>query len=337
MRSCSLKHRRRIWLLLVLLGLGLLPSKQGHSQTFEVGYQSYMRNQFPVAELQFRAALKKAKTKEDRAFILKFTGICQYMRGDKKAAAATFYEALGADKNVTVDEEEVLNPGVVSYFNLLRSKYQPPAEAAVPAKPAVTPIPAAKATVQDIPLPQAPAVLPAPTAERAKKKKKPALIAPAAKGDDNSRSFSWLHFMPFGAGQFYNGEIVFGSALAAAEVFTLYHAFDLNSRISAENLQNTEVDANPGITREAKDAFLLDNKNYIADLKREKNSSSAAFLALWTIGTIEALINAPKTHATEGSSTDKTSFHSNQKLLHSGWLPNAKGGTYFVQLSLKLH
>jgi len=94
----GLKRCEAHWLLAAGLSLGLMFAGQGQAQTFEEGYQSYMRNQFPVAELQFRAAVKKAKTKEDRAFIQKFIGICQFMRGDKKSAANSFFEALNSGR-----------------------------------------------------------------------------------------------------------------------------------------------------------------------------------------------------------------------------------------------
>ncbi len=340
----GLKRCEAHWLLAAGLGLGLMFGGEAKAQTFEEGYQSYMRNQFPVAELQFRAAVKKAKTKEDRAFIQKFIGICQFMRGDKKSAAASFTEALNSDRNITIDEEEVLDPGVVAFYAVIKTRWlnspEGRAAAAAPAavaKPAaaapVAVAPAPKAAVQEAPQPaKAPAAEPKAAAvpvEKPKKKK----VKESAKPEEGSRMISWMHFMPFGLGQFHNDSYLLGSAFAVGQVYSLYQYMSLDKQISDERAQSDEVAANPNILQAEKDKFLLDNAGYIDGLTSDKNTAATTFAALYVIGVAQSLIFAPR-HPAVDDSGPETSKKPRRNPISTAWIPGNSGGTYLVQLRL---
>jgi len=337
--------------------LGIMLSSRGGAQTFEEGYQSYMRNQFPVAEFQFRSALKKAKTKEDRAFIQKFMGICQFMRGDKKSAANTFYEALGSDRNVTIDEEEVLDPGVVAFFNVIKTRWSSspeglaaakgpahqgtalapknpgaPLAPGVPKTTAQEPLPAAKVAVQET-KPASPATVPA---EPKTKKKKIKEALSTSKPEEVSRIFSWMHLMPFGLGQFHNESYFLGSAVALGQVYSLYQYQFLSSQIIKEQKQNREVEENPNVLQSRKDEFLLENANYISGLKKDRDTSGTLFAALWVGGVIEAYISAPRYRASEAATSPESSRKIPSKSIGTAWLPNSLGGTYLVQVQFNL-
>jgi TolA-binding protein len=343
----GLKRCEAHWLLAAGLSLGLMFAGQGQAQTFEDGYQSYMRNQFPVAELQFRAAVKKAKTKEDRAFIQKFIGICQFMRGDKKSAANSFNGALNSDRNITIDDEEVLDPGVVSFFAMIKTRWLNSPEARVAAGPAPAPVArpapplpmafaqAPKPPVQEAP--PAPRMVPsepkaAPTlAEKLKKKK----AKEAAKAEVGGRIISGMHFMPLGLGQFHNDSYIPGSAFAAGQVFSLYQVLSLDKQIADENAQNDEVTNNPNIPQAEKDKFLLDNARYIDDLTSDKSTAATTFAALYVVSVVQALIFAPR-HPLADESRRETSKIPNRNRISTAWIPGNSGGTYLVQLRLNL-
>jgi hypothetical protein len=342
----GLKRCEAHWLLAAGLTLGLMFAGQSQAQTFEEGYQSYMRNQFPVAELQFRAAVKKARTKEDRAFIQKFIGICQFMRGDKKAAANSFFEALSYDRNITIDEEEVLDPGVVSFFAVIKTRWlntpegraataPPPAPAAKPATPPpVAVAQAPKPPVQEAPapkaVPQEAKAAPAPVEKPKKKKTKD-----AAKADEGGRMISWMHFMPFGLGQFHNESYLLGSAFAAGQVFAIYQVMSLDKQITDEKAQNQEVANNPNILQADKDQFLLENSGYIDGLTSDKSNAATAFAALYVAGVAQALIFAPR-HPAADDAGPETSKKRRRNPISTAWLPGNSGGTYLVQLRLNL-
>jgi hypothetical protein len=349
----GLKRCEAHWLFAAGLALGLMFAAQAHAQTFEEGYQSYMRNQFPVAELQFRAAAKKARTKEDRAFIQKFIGICQYMRGDRKSAATSFLEALGSDRNITIDEEEVLDPGVVTFFAAIKNRWlnspegrmasaPAPAPKAVPA-PAPAPAPAAVAqaprpAVQEAP----PAQKPAPVEPKAapqvadKNKKKKPKEKDGAKAEESGRMISWMHFMPFGLGQFHNESYLLGSALAAGQIFALYQYGSLDQQIQDERAQNQQVTDNPNILQAEKDKFLLDNETYINGLTSDKNTAVSVFAALYISGVAQALIFAPQHPTSEETAGPETSKKPRKKAINTAWIPGSSGGTYLVQVRLNL-
>jgi hypothetical protein len=341
------------------LFLSIMLSSRGGAQTFEEGYQSYMRNQFPVAELQFRSAVKQAKTKEDRAFILKFMGICQFMRGDKKSAVNTFHEALAADRNITIDEEEVLDPGVVSFFNVIKTRWisSPESQAAakgpaqknmaVAAKSPAAPVapvaaktlaqeqlPAAKVGVQE-PKPASPANA-IPTDPKTKKKKTKEALSSSNKPEAGSRIFSWMYLMPFGLGQFHNESYFLGSAVAIGQVYSLYQYQFLSSQISKERKQNQEVEVNPNVLQSRKDEFLLENANYISGLKKDRDTAGTLFAALWIGGVIEACISAPRYRASDAGSSPESSRKIPSKSIGTAWLPNSLGGTYLVQVKYSL-
>jgi hypothetical protein len=343
----GLKRCEAHWLFAAGLALGLMFAVQAEAQTFEEGYQSYMRNQFPVAELQFRAAAKKARTKEDRAFIQKFIGICQYMRGDRKSAAASFLDSLGLDRNITIDEEEVLDPGVVTFFAAIKSRWLNSPEGRMASAPApapkAAPVPAPAAMAQ-APKPAAQATPPppkAPTADPraatvAAEKRKKFKEKDSAKPEEGGRMISWMHFMPFGLGQFYNESYFLGSALAAGQVFALYQFTSLDQQIKDERAQSQQVADNPNILQAEKDQFLLDNESYIDGLTSDKSTAVSVFAALYISGVAQALIFAPQHPAFEDGSGPETSKKRRKKAINTAWIPGSPGGTYLVQVHFNL-
>lgn len=343
----GLKRCEAHWLLAAGLTFGLMFAGQSQAQTFEEGYQSYMRNQFPVAELQFRSAVKKAKTKEDRAFIQKFIGICQFMRGDKKSAANSFVEALNSDRNITIDEEEVLDPGVVSFFAVIKTRWLNTPEGRAAAAPAPAPVakpaapqPVAVAQAPKPPVQEAPpapkAVVqeakPAPAPVEKTKKKK---AKDATKGEEGGRMISWMHFMPLGLGQFHNDSYLLGSAFAAGQAFALYQVLSLDKQISDEQAQSQEVANNPNILQAEKDQFLLDNAGYIDGLKSDKSTAATTFAALYVVSVAQALIFAPR-YPVADEAGPETSKKPRRNPISTAWIPGNSGGTYLVQLRLNL-
>lgn len=273
----------RTWFQSLLLSLMLL-SLPAKAQTFEDGYQSYVRNQFPVAELQFKNALKKTNADEEKAFILKFIGICQYMRGDKRGAANSFTQSVQLDRSVQIDSEEVLDPTVVSYFNAIKSRVPPEAKKspkAVEASPA--------------PQQQPKQIQQAPKRKLTKKKRKNSSMALAAEMkslEDKPNKIGIMHFLPLGLPQVANGSYILASGFAGLQLYSLYSMYDAQKVAKERSSLNVVVRDSEGLTEEQRQSFYKENNAYVDELKKQKNLAIAGFGALWVISVAEGIINA---------------------------------------------
>ncbi|RZA23201.1 MAG: hypothetical protein EOP10_13390 [Proteobacteria bacterium] len=270
------------WFRNLLLSLMLL-SLPAHAQTFEDGYQSYVRNQFPVAELQFKNALKKVSSDEEKAYILKFIGICQYMRGDKKNAASSMSQSVSYDRSIQIDTEEVLDPSVVTFFNGVKSRV-PPEPKKKPKPAAVVEAPRQESAFQANPSPK----------KKSKKKKKSESslsLAHEPQFDDKPSRIGVLHFLPFGAPQFANGSYLLGSGIAALQIYSIYSVLDADKVAKDRQGLNSVVRTKDGLTEDQRNAFYKENNDYIDELKKQKNYAIAGFGALWVISVAEGIIN----------------------------------------------
>lgn len=336
-------------LFIIYLGmLAGLSATEAYGQTFEDGYQTYMRNQYPVAELQFKAALKKAKTKEDMAFILKFIGICQYMRGDKKQAGTSFYQAVGYDRGLTVEESEVLDPGVLSFFESIKARWAKDQQHAAAMPPKPQPAPAASPNPAPPTPTPTPAPTPAPAAQAAQAKtaakpaqssaKAPSKVALKAKpkplgsahaseiNHSDGSSFSFFHLLPFGGGQFYNQSYLLGSTFALIEAYGLYSYLNLQKKIKDRQSIEASVTADERFTPEQISTFVTENGQYIDDLKKDQSLSLALFLGTWAIGIGEAVWNAPTpSSGTSASQSSKIPPSPSPFRWAAGWSPAARG------------
>lgn len=133
--SCSYWYMAAFALLLAMLG-GFV-SVPSAAQSFSAGYAKYQKGDFFGAESVLKGALGKATAPAEKAKILKFIGISQFMQGKKSEATASFKEALGLAKDLVVKPSEVLDDAVVAEFNKTKASMAPPPPApAVPAKTA---------------------------------------------------------------------------------------------------------------------------------------------------------------------------------------------------------
>ncbi len=272
------------WLMSLLLGC-LLLSLQAKAQTFEDGYQSYVRNQFPVAELQFKNALRKANADEDKAVLLKFIGICQYMRGDKKNAQATFGQALYADRSIAIESEDVLDPSVITYFMGIKAKLAPELKK----KQKQAPPTVAKSTVP-VPVNKP---KPKPLKTRPTKSKSSDSIMGLSDGslttEERSKKISYMQFLPFGFPQFHNESYWIGAAFAAGQIFSIYSILDADKAIKGRQGLNDIVANKEGLSEDQRQAFYLENNNFIKKVQSQKTLALAAFGSLWAASVVESI------------------------------------------------
>ncbi|MBC7661849.1 MAG: hypothetical protein H7249_19325 [Chitinophagaceae bacterium] len=305
----------KFWFLSLILGC-LLISLPLQAQTFEDGYQSYVRNQFPVAELQFKSALKKAGADEEKSFILKFIGICQYMRGDKKNSGQSFMQALTLDRNVQIDSDEVLDPTVVSFFNNIKShlgpdtrKREKSAQAAEvsPESSGIATSQPQKSSSKNKVQPEASAFSTATasgtqasaknggTLKKSKSRKK--MRDESSLGLDSnvqisekSRRLHFTQFLPFGFPQFHNDSYILGGGAAVLQVAALASVVSNNKTITDRQKLNTFVSTKPGLTDQQREDFYSANNKFIADVKQKKNLALFGFVAVWGASVAESIL-----------------------------------------------
>ncbi len=282
---------RHSWLMSLWLGCFFL-SLPAFGQTFEDGYQSYVKNQFPVAEFQFKSALKNAPADEEKAFILKFIGICQYMRGDKKSSQATFTQALQLDHNVQIDSEEVLDPGVVTFFNGIKAKVPQTKtdKKSVPAQQEeILPTPPnSDGTGNQLPPPKSSAPgQPLPSFGTLGKQKKGKTAKKAA---PSSSGVSFTQFLPFGFPQYHNKSWSLGIGMTVLQLYSVYSFVDADKVIKDRTALNGVVASKPGLTDEQRNAFYADNNKFIKKVKNQKNMALASFGLLWGASIAESFL-----------------------------------------------
>lgn len=273
------------WLMSLILGC-LLLSLPAYAQTFEDGYQSYVRNQFPVAELQFKNALRKATVDEDKAVLLKYIGICQYMHGDKKNAQQSFSQALKSDASITIESEDVLDPSVITFFSGIKARLGPELKKKQKDKEKEK-IAQSQAQSAALTKPQTPPQSNFSQSPKSKTKAKKAKVkgSESIMGladsnivvDDKSRKISVLQFLPLGLPQVHNDKYLLAGGFAALQLFTLYSMFDADKTIKDRQALNGVVANKEGLTDEQREAFYKENNSFISKVSGQKKSCTGWF------------------------------------------------------------
>lgn len=290
------KNFRAVWFVcLFFLWFQDLALGQSSSQAaFEQGYQSYMRNQFPIAETHFRKALQTAPTGEDKAFILKFLGISQYMRGDKKSATLSFREAVTLNPKTAIFQGEVLDSTVIPFFNNVKKSTLASVKA-VKKKPKISKKSKSK------------------VASEKKKKKKRRKKKRKTNDDDIQISFDPveekkpvakksgfrpLHLLPFGIGHFADSNYFWGSAYGVVQAVSLLTYFNKNTEIAAEEKENEEIQARDDLTDDNKREFIQQNNKFLTALDEDAQLSISLFGLTYLISLIHGMsVDPPQASA----------------------------------------
>ena len=116
------------FILKILIFIGLtLPSFKVQANTYSAALKQYRRGQFKKSIQLSNKAIKKSRSKAQRAKLYKLNGMSYYMLGSYKYSKKSFQIALKYNPRTTVKKSEVLNPKVVSFFNSVKksSKKKP--------------------------------------------------------------------------------------------------------------------------------------------------------------------------------------------------------------------
>lgn len=108
----------KVWTLMVCVLSHPGPS---YGQTFGSGFVKYQKGDFVSAESTFTQALKTVQNPGEKAKILKYLGISQFMLNNPTAAKASFKEAISLVPSLKIDAGEVLDEGVLELFNEVKS------------------------------------------------------------------------------------------------------------------------------------------------------------------------------------------------------------------------
>lgn len=255
--------------IIIYIALSSTGFSQGAGQPyFEKGYQAYMRNQFPPAEFFFKKAYRKATTSEDKAFILKYLGITQFMKGNKKGSSQAFNNALKLDPTLRIDSEEVLDASVIVFFQEVKisflQRYKP----------------------NNKDLSQV-----SPDKKKKRKKRKKKNKNRSEKGSDDSW-FNIAHLAPFGVPQLYNGQYLLGAFYGGGQVVSAALYIQRLAQISTEKSESASVAADASIADEQKNDFLEKNSDYIGTLESDADTAIISFGLLYTASVIHGMVSA---------------------------------------------
>ena len=240
--------------------------QSGASQeSFEQGYQSYMRNQFPIAETHFRRALQSAPTDEDKAFILKFLGISQFMRGDKRSSSETFKEAITLNQKTNIFQGEVLDTSIIPFFNAVKKSTLQAIKNNEKRKPRAS----KKRLVED-----------SKNKKKRRRKKRrrerepsETAIAGDKKADKAPRTtsgFRAVHLLPLGVGHFIEQSYVTGSFYGLSQLVAIGIAVGKANDIETEEAENSVIAKSPDYTQEQKREFITRNDAFIEALDNDR-------------------------------------------------------------------
>ena len=167
--------------------------------------------------------------------------------------------------------------------------YPAPYVAPVPAYPAYQPPYAAPppAYQQPAPAPATPNYHSAPKRRKKTKRKK-------STGPGQEEKYV-VALLPFGAGQYQNGDTLTGVFFTVTELASLYHYYARNKAAedalsTAETVKNASSEE---YTDEQKEDFLTESEKYINSQRQSADMGLYGFVALWAIGSTEAFISMP--------------------------------------------
>jgi len=116
--------------------------------------------------------------------------------------------------------------------------------------------------------------------------------------------------MPFGAGQFYNGKFLMGTAFAAAQGGSLFFWFDANRKAS-QATANARAVLSPDFTdlnEDEKAQFREQSAAYIKGQRQNGMFGLIGFGSLWGLSTLEAIFNPPPPPAPRNRRRAATEF-----------------------------
>lgn len=129
-----------------------------------------------------------------------------------------------------------------------------------------------------------------------------------------------LAIMPFGVGQFQNGDMLLGTLFAGAQAGSIAYYFIANSEADAtvdqtnQELADRSNQANTAEEQKQLRQFEEDRKSYVDSKRQEGNLALVAFGALWAAGAVEAVLSMPKPAAKPRRRSQTVKPHNNIQL-----------------------
>ena len=232
------------------------------AQEYTMGFQQYSHGNFQQAKEIFIELLAKHPTREKESNLYKMKGLCEFVQGDRAAAAKSLEKAKGLQPHLVLSSQEILDQSILDFFSSIPA----PEEKVLPleqrkAVPVVAeqvisvPIEPKKKPKKPIPQHAAvsrPAVAAPPETKFSSSSEKeipaswlgesphlhhegsihkekvqlPQLKEVASTSEQGKRTeilpSKAYYFLPFGAGQYLNQEYKLGVASTVAQVASLY-------------------------------------------------------------------------------------------------------------------
>lgn len=246
----------------LILAFSLLACMPLLAQEYTAGFQQYLHGNFQQAKEIFIELLTKHPTREKESNLYKMKGLCEFMQGDRAAAAKSLEKAKGLQPHLQLSSQEILDQSVLDFFASIPTPEekvaplkQPKAEPIVAEKPVSVPMEPKKKAKKPVPTRTAvshPVVAPSQKKEPSSSNKKeiPASwleesthphhgeeahkekvqmphhegVASSSEQEKKTEPLpsKAYYFLPFGVGQYLNHEYKLGVASTVAQVASLY-------------------------------------------------------------------------------------------------------------------
>lgn len=113
-------------LAVIVLAISLSLPQISWGQSYTRGYRQYTHGDFKGAIQAFEDALTQKRSRDKRAKIHKYLGICHYMLGEREQAKREFQRALQLEPATAIDPQSVLDETVIPFFKKIAQEESSP-------------------------------------------------------------------------------------------------------------------------------------------------------------------------------------------------------------------
>lgn len=228
------------------------------ANTFEQGYQAYIKTDFSGARDKLTAAAKNENNPVKLTKIYRLLGIVYYMLSNLNESARTFNIALSYNPSITIGKGEVLDESVITYFNRIKSMRL---SLTNQNNPSINKFPR-------------------------KGKKRYRVIK-------RRRPFTTMEnvyaSLPFGTGQFMHEQYFYGVLSGALQISAISYFFYLNDQI--QDSKSREQTALASSSDSNVNAIIsAEERSYRNERKTYQQISIASFIGLWAISSLDAFL-----------------------------------------------
>ncbi len=223
----------------LILVLGLCAWGDLFAKDYSAGFQEYLRANFQQSKEIFVDLLAAHPSADEKKALYKMKGLCEFMQGDRAAAAKSFEKAKAIDPTLQLSSQEILDQSVLDFFASITVRSPKRAPSIEKKKPEpVAPHEEVPAAWLEKPAP-APVIQPPPVATSPEVAAPPHVVSEQEHAPLPHMAY---YFLPFGVGQYLNHTYGLGIASTVTQIVTLsLGGYYYNSATTIVGKTNGEV------------------------------------------------------------------------------------------------